>query len=69
MDELIEALTILKKYLLPGNVNYPTLCCHDELHVCATNDVTPEERERLDVLGFHWSESDDNWYSFKYGSC
>jgi len=67
MDDLIEALTILRKY---ANPPYPTNCEHDELYVNVDHAlVTEEDTRRLDALGFSVSEEGDGFYSFKFGSC
>lgn len=67
MDDLIKALTILKKY---GNPEYPFNCDHDILYVVIDpNIVSVEDREELDKLGFIANDEEGNFYSFKYGSC
>lgn len=68
MKDLIEALTIFLKY---GNPRCPTHCEHDELWICGVDpaDVSEEDKEKLDELGFHVDESDDCFKSFRYGSC
>ena len=67
MKDLIEALNILLKY---GDEKNPTWCEHDVLHIVGyDNVVSDEDIDRLDSLGFFWSEEDDSFYSFKYGSC
>jgi len=68
MDGLIEALTIFRKY---QNVNRPTHCEHDTLMIMAVTkeEVSEEDRKRLEELGFIWSDSNDGcWISFRYGS-
>ena len=71
MDDLIEALTIFRKY---KNVGHPTNCSHDELAIMAVtfSEVSESDRKRLDELGFIWSsdEQDDDgyWLSFRFGS-
>lgn len=67
MDDLIEALTILRKYT-PDTRYYPTSCEHDELYVFAVGGVTKVERTRLSELGFAWSDKDDVWISHRFGS-
>ena len=63
MDDLIEALTIMRKYT---DTNFPTNCVHDELEVdLAPELVSEEDIKRLDELGFF--ESGEQ--SFKFGSC
>ena len=68
MSDLIEALTILLKY---GNPRNPTHCEHDVLTIGTIdpNDVTPEDRARLDDLGFFVSEAERCFMSYRYGSC
>lgn len=68
MDDLIEALTILRKY---GNPRNPTNCSHDVLWV-ATDPalVSDEDKARLDELGFFVSSTDgEGFRSFRFGSC
>lgn len=68
MDDLIEALTIFRKY---KNEQFPTHCEHDVMWIMGvTNDeVSDADRERLGTLGFFWSDSDGGaWKSFKFGS-
>lgn len=65
MKNLIEALTIFLKY---GNKTFPTCCEHDVLLVLCTKDVSQEDSERLEELGFRWSKEFDCWASFRYGS-
>ena len=67
MSDLIEALTIFLKY---GNPRNPTHCEHDVLTISEIDpdDVTPEDRARLDELGFIVSESERCFISFRYGS-
>lgn len=67
MENLIEALQIMLKH---GNVEFPTHCEHDELHVFPNDmEFTHEELVRLNKLGFFPNESYDGFVSFKYGSC
>lgn len=67
MKDLIEALTILLAYGDPYN---PTHCEHDCLWICgiSPSDVTEEDKEKLDKLGFFVDESDDSFKSYRYGS-
>lgn len=69
MKDLIEALTILQKYLTDKyHIQYPTYCEHDELTVCVNPKiVSDEDKVKLDELGF-WPEN-DCFKSFKFGSC
>lgn len=75
MDELIEALTIFKKYVEPDSyeARFPTHCEHDVLYVYigVSPDVMDEgDPERLEELGFEWElELDETWSSFRFGSC
>ena len=67
MKDLIEALTILLKY---GNPDYPTHCEHDTLTICGIepDDVTDEDKLKLDELGFFVDEDDEYFMSFRFGS-
>lgn len=68
MDDLIQALTILRKY---GNPYYPTQCEHDELTICGINPsvVSKEDVKILDKLGFFISDDDDECFkSYRFGS-
>jgi len=68
MAALIEALTILGKYQ-HGN-KWPTHCEHDVLYIMYVEKdaPTPEERARLDELGFGWSDEVECWSSYRFGS-
>lgn len=65
MKDLIEALTIFAKYT---DTKYPTNCVHDELWIMDVgyDEVSKEDRKRLDKLGFIWN--DEAWISFRFGS-
>lgn len=65
MKDLIEALTIFAKY---KNNENPTHCEHDVLYVVGITkeEVSEEDRARLDVLGFFYSN--DGWKSYRFGS-
>jgi len=68
MKDLIEALQIFLKY---GNLPYPTHCEHDILIVYGIEpqDVSPEDTERLDKLGFRVNEDyPEAFSSFRFGS-
>ncbi len=65
MSDLIEALTILRKY---GDKQHPTHCEHDELTVDVDPEVVSgEDKHRLDALGFFPDE--EVFKSFRFGSC
>jgi len=75
MDDLIEALTIFKKYV-EADDNYakhnPTHCEHDVFMVCANikeDAVSDEDKKRLDELSFAWNGEYDCWSSYRFGSC
>ena len=70
MNDLIEALTILKKGINPEE-GWPTNCSHDKLWVKGDwSKFTDEDFERLSDLGFEKDdEYEEGFYSFKYGSC
>jgi hypothetical protein len=65
MENLIKALQIFLKY---GNPKYPTHCEHDVLHIVGINpdEVSHEDIIELESLGF--SNDEDGFYSFKFGS-
>lgn len=67
MKSLIEALQIFLKY---KDVSSPTHCEHDVLYVVGIPEglVSAEDTKKLDDLGFFWSDSDDCWISFRFGS-
>ena len=60
MDDLIEALQIFRKYC-KGDEHTPTHCEHDQLSVVCVKprDVSKEDLERLDKLGFISSIDED----------
>jgi hypothetical protein len=68
MKELIEALQIFLKY---KNETYPTHCEHDVLMVVGITEeeVSQEDRDRLEVLDFNWDSEHECWTSYRYGSC
>lgn len=66
MDNLIKALTIFRKY---GNPAYPTHCEHDVMYInIPYKDVSDEDKEELDKLGFIFDEENDQFKSYRYGS-
>lgn len=69
MNDLIEALKILQKYM--ANEEYPTQCEHDILYIKSVinrGDVTDTDMQRLQELGFIWDYSHDGFISYRYGS-
>jgi phenylpropionate dioxygenase-like ring-hydroxylating dioxygenase large terminal subunit len=65
MDDLIQALQILRKY---GNQQYPTNCEHGSLWVNIENeDVSEEDVKTLDKLGFIKDEEYGGFVSFRFG--
>lgn len=67
MDDLIESLTILRKY---DNRKFPTNCEHYVLWVNVDPSlVSDADRERLDHLGFFVDASEDGFMSYRFGSC
>jgi hypothetical protein len=72
MDDLVEALTIMKQYMQTSQEKYPTWCSHDTLHVCASpNDASEEDLLRLNELGFFASDVNGEYefISFRFGRC
>lgn len=70
MKDLIEALTILAKYMDPEQ-KWPTYGEHDVLYVChiESEDVSEEDTKRLDELGFIPNDEGGFFMSFRFGSC
>ena len=71
MEDLIEALTILSKYLTDDYYlyKYPTNCDHDVLRVCVNyTEISKQDLERLKELGFVPDESTGYMISYRYGS-
>lgn len=67
MEDLIEALKIFMKY---ANSEWPTNCSHDVLAIMdvAKDQVSEDDRKRLDELSFRWSDEHDCYISFRFGS-
>ena len=71
MKDLIEALTILSKYLTDDEYFYnrPTNCEHEELYVSVDNSkISEEDMARLIDLGFIPDEDTGYMVSYRYGS-
>lgn len=67
MNDLIEALQIFAKYT---NEECPTWCRHDELHVNVdVDDVSDEDKEKLEKLGFYVDYEFNDFRSYRFGSC
>jgi hypothetical protein len=67
MDDLIEALQIMRKY---ANPKFPTHCEHDIMYVAVDpNLVSKEDLVKLVELGFDPAFDDNMFYSSLYGSC
>ncbi len=66
MKDLIQALTLLNSH----NPRCQTHCNHDTLLVLGVdaNNIPREDLEPLDELGFHWSNEDDCFRSYRWGS-
>ena len=72
MDELIEALTIFRKYMSDTDAKYPTSCEQDVLFVCGVDiEVSEEDKARLEELSFFpgtgegEQDSCDTWHSYR----
>ena len=67
MKNLLRALQVFLKY---GNHKYPTSCDHDVMYIMGINiaDVSSRDIKKLDELGFFWSDGDECFMSFFYGS-
>lgn len=73
MDDIIEALEIFKKYVTDKDsyeFRNPFHCEHDILMVTAVEveQVSEEDAQKLDDLGFFVSEEYDCFASFRFGS-
>jgi hypothetical protein len=71
MNELIEALTILSKYLTEKDYAYmyPTSCYDGEMRVSVSpNVVSTQDIIKLQELGFQPDYYWNNFISIKYGS-
>ena len=70
-DAIIEALQIFKTYKDETDYNYrrPFDCEHDKLYVhVRPEEVSEEDKERLDELGFTPDPNVESFSSFRYGS-
>jgi len=67
MNDLIKALNIFLKY---KDIYAPTHCEHDVLYVVGIpyEDVSKEDKNELETLGFQWDDEEEVWYSFRFGS-
>lgn len=67
MNKLIQALQIFLKY---KDLDYPTICEHDVLLIVGLeqDEVSEEDTEKLDELGFNWMYEYDCFGSHTYGS-
>ena len=67
MEDLIKALQIFLKY---GNHQWPTHCEHDVMYITGIHqdDMSQEDIDAVVVLGFNWSEDDDCFISYRFGS-
>ena len=67
MEDLIKALQIFLKY---RNEKYPTHCEHDIMMVgrIGKDEISQEDKDELQTLGFTWSKEYECWTSFRYGS-
>jgi hypothetical protein len=67
MSDLIAALLIFQKY---KNERWPTHCEHDELMIVGVTleEVSEEDASKLRDFGFLWSDSEEYWYSHRFGS-
>ncbi len=70
MKDLIEALTILAKYMDPEE-KWPTSCMRGVLYVYGieVEDVSEEDIKKLDELGFIPNNAASGFQSFRFGSC
>ena len=47
------------------------ICEHDILYVVGIpyEEISEEDRKRLEELSFNWNVEDECWYSFRFGFC
>lgn len=66
MDDLIEALTIFRRY---GNPEFPTHCVHDKLIIVGINpsNVLQSDKDRLERLGFFENPEFECFQSYHFG--
>jgi hypothetical protein len=71
MNNLIEALTIMKDYIQSEySQKFPTHCEHNILTVAADPANIPEDvLEKLSELGFEADHSEGFMFSYRFGSC
>lgn len=71
MDELIEALNLVRPYMDDYGVKYPTGCEHDVMWLNVEADSLPADvLARLEQLSFHPSdEYAGSLISYRFGSC
>ena len=67
MEDLLKAIQIFLKY---GNPRNPTHCEHDVMTVAINPDwVSDEDKSLLNDLGFFVNEDDNDFRSYRFGSC
>lgn len=67
MEDLIKAMTIFFKYT---QAHHPTNCEHDVMQVdVRPDDVSHEDKITLDGLGFNVDPDEDDFRSYRFGSC
>jgi len=67
MEKLIKALKIFLKY---KNESRPTHCEHDIMMIAGIekDEISKEDKDTLNDLGFSWNREYDCYTSYKYGS-
>jgi len=67
MDDLIQALQILRKY---KNPEFPTSSEHDILYInVKPKKVSDEDIQILGELGVHADYKEKRFFSYKFGNC
>ena len=66
LEDLIEALQIFAKYDTERS-GWPTHCEHDVLYVANIGCISGADGERLEELGFLWTNENDGWLSYRFG--
>ncbi len=67
MEDLIKALQIFATYT---QTRHPTHCEHDVLYIMdvSRGEMSTEDIQAVEKLGFLWDEIEECWMSFRFGS-
>lgn len=72
MEDFIKALNIFRLYLGTKNIQSPFNTTHDILWIMdpleELTDISEEHKTELDRIGFLYDETEEAWFSFRFGS-